>query len=98
MLSLAQLRVHIDGTNGTSVERFEGTSLEKLCHINDTKRITKIRLIRTKLKHRLFIADHRIRSFGHFVSLRREFFKCGGQHFFPNFEYVFLGRKAHLKV
>ena len=47
--SFRHLRVHFNGADGSALERFEGTCLEKVCQVNDAKRVSQIRLIRAEL-------------------------------------------------
>ena len=98
MLTLSQSLMDDDTSYGKTVEWFKCTSLEELRKIDDYKRITKVRFIRTVLKHRFFIADYRIRSLCNFIALRRKLLKYICKHLFANFEYILLSCKAHLKV
>ena len=98
MLSLRQLRMYIDGTNCLTVERLKRTSLEKVSDIHNAERVTQIRLVGTKLQHRLLIAYDRIWCLSHFCSLWCKFFKSSTQHFLTNAEYIFLCCKTHFKI
>ena len=98
MESLGHLPVYFDGSDGSSLKRLEGTSLEELCHIDDTKRVTKIRFVGTKLQHSLFVADDRIWCLCNGIAFRRKFFKSSGEHFFSDCKYIFLCCKAHFKI
>ena len=98
MEALGHLGVYLDGTHGLTMEGLKRTSLEKLCEINNTKRVSQIRLIGAELQHCLLIADDRIRCLCDLIPFRRKFFKGCGQHFLTDLEHILLRRKAHLKI
>ena len=90
--------MYLDRTDGLAVKWLKAAFLKELTQINDPKRVSQIRLIRTELQHCLLIADDRIRCFCHLISLGSKFFKRGGQHFLANTEYILLRCKAHLEI
>ena len=90
--------MYFDRTDGLAVEWLKAAFLKELTQINDPKRVSQIRLIRTKLQHRLLIADDRIRCFCNLISLGSKFFKRSGQHFLADTEYILLRCKAHLEI
>ena len=61
-------------------------TFEKFCYINNFKRISEVRLVCAVLKHRLFVADNRVRCLCYAVALRCKFFKCFCKYFLANFE------------
>ena len=98
MEAFGHICMYLDGTYRLSVKWLEGTSLEEICHIYDTQRVSEIRFVRTKLQHCLLVADNRIWSCCYLGTFRSKFLKCSSQHFLACTEDVFLCRKAHLKV
>ena len=98
MLSLWKFCMDIYRTDCLSMERLKCASLEEICNIDNAKRISKVRLVWTKLKHCLFVADDRIWCLCNFISLRCKFLKCCREDFLTNLKYIFLCCKAHLKI
>ena len=98
MEALGHLLVYFDGSDGSSLKRLESTSLEELCHIDNTKWVTKIRFVGTELQHSLFVADDRIWCLCNGIAFRCKFFKSSGEHFFSDCKYIFLCCKAHFKI
>ena len=98
METFGHIGVYADCPNRFSDERLERTFLEKVGHFDNTKRVTQIRLIGTKLQHCLLITDNRIWSLGHNASFRCELFKYRRKNFFTNCKYIFLCGKTHLKI
>ena len=98
MEALGHVCMYLDGTNGSAYEGLEGALLEEVGHIYDSKRVSKVRLIGTKLKHSLLVADNGIRCLGHCIPLGSELFKGSGKHFLSYPEDILLGGKAHFEI
>jgi len=98
METFGHIRMNTDCTNSFSDEWLERTFLEKVGHIDNTKRVAQIRLIGTKLQHCLLVADDRIRRFCDNTSFRCEFFKYCGKHFLSDSKHIFLRCKTHLEI
>ena len=98
MKSLRHLGMHLDRTHCPAKKRLKTALLEKVRHIYNAERISKIRLIRTKFKHCLFVTDHRIRRFCDRVPLGRKFFKRSRENLLAYPKHIFLRRKTHLEI
>ena len=90
--------MNIDGTYALSVERLECASLEEFGNIYNTKRIAKIRLVGTELKHSLLVGNDGVRCLCYFKSIGSKLGECSCKNFLTYLEYIFLCSEAHLKV